>query len=155
MGVHVKLTIASIKPGRTKGKENALESLTTDYLHRAARYLPTEAQVFPSEAALFESLDRLAGRTAPHFILFDSGGELFTSEDLATRLQRLQDVGTQRLVLAIGPADGWSKDSRQHAQSLVSLGRITLPHELARVVLAEQIYRALTILAGHPYHSGH
>jgi 23S rRNA (pseudouridine1915-N3)-methyltransferase len=57
--------------------------------------------------------------------------------------------------MAIGPADGWSDTARQRADLLLSLGRITLPHQLARVVLAEQVYRAFTILAGHPYHSGH
>jgi 23S rRNA (pseudouridine1915-N3)-methyltransferase len=58
-------------------------------------------------------------------------------------------------MLAIGPADGWSVAARQRADLLVSFGRLTLPHQLARVVLAEQVYRALTILAGHPYHTGH
>jgi len=55
----------------------------------------------------------------------------------------------------VGPADGWSAEARNRAQLLLSLGAMTLPHELARVVLAEQVYRACTILAGHPYHSGH
>jgi 23S rRNA (pseudouridine1915-N3)-methyltransferase len=59
------------------------------------------------------------------------------------------------VVLAIGPADGWSGMARERANLIFSLGRITLPHQLARVVLAEQVYRALTILAGHPYHCGH
>ena len=61
----------------------------------------------------------------------------------------------EHIVLAIGPADGWSAPARARASLLLSFGPITLPHELARVVLAEQLYRALTILAGHPYHSGH
>jgi 23S rRNA (pseudouridine1915-N3)-methyltransferase len=55
----------------------------------------------------------------------------------------------------VGPADGWSEYARAQAQSTLSFGPMTLPHELARLVLAEQIYRAFTILAGHPYHSGH
>ena len=58
------------------------------------------------------------------------------------------------LVLGIGPADGWSAALKRADLSL-AFGRITLPHELAAVVAAEQIYRALTILAGHPYHTGH
>ena len=88
-------------------------------------------------------------------ILCDSRGEPLSSEELAGRLGRLRDSGTQLIVLAIGPADGWSDAARSRAQLTIGFGRITLPHELARVVLAEQIYRALTILAGHPYHSGH
>jgi 23S rRNA (pseudouridine1915-N3)-methyltransferase len=63
--------------------------------------------------------------------------------------------GTQELIFAVGPADGWSAGALACAQQTLSLGKITLPHELARVVLAEQIYRAFTILHNHPYHGGH
>jgi 23S rRNA (pseudouridine1915-N3)-methyltransferase len=59
------------------------------------------------------------------------------------------------LVFAVGPADGFSEATRNAAQHTISLGRMTLAHELARVVLLEQVYRAFTILKGHPYHSGH
>ena len=88
-------------------------------------------------------------------ILLDSRGKQMTSEEFAAQVGRLRDGGTQTLVLAIGPADGWSDVARARAGMTLSLGAITMPHELARAVLAEQIYRALTILAGHPYHSGH
>jgi len=59
------------------------------------------------------------------------------------------------LVLAIGGADGFSDLARAAAEHTISLGKMTLAHELARVVLLEQVYRAFTILKGHPYHSGH
>jgi 23S rRNA (pseudouridine1915-N3)-methyltransferase len=85
----------------------------------------------------------------------DSRGQQFTSEEFAARFGQVRDGGSQRVVLAVGPADGWSAAALQRAGLLFSLGRITLPHQLARVVAAEQVYRALTILAGHPYHSGH
>ena len=68
---------------------------------------------------------------------------------------RQRDQGQQSLFFAIGPADGWSEEARKRANLLLSLGPMTLPHELARVVLSEQIYRAFTILSGHPYHTGH
>ena len=58
-------------------------------------------------------------------------------------------------MFAVGPADGWSEPSRARAAFTLSLGRMTLAHELARVVLLEQVYRAFTILKGHPYHTGH
>jgi 23S rRNA (pseudouridine1915-N3)-methyltransferase len=102
-----------------------------------------------------EWLTRQPGRTSAFAVLLDSRGKQLSSEELAEKVGRLRDEGTQRLVLAIGPADGWSDTARQRAGLLLSFGRITLPHQLARVVLAEQIYRAFTILAGHPYHSGH
>jgi 23S rRNA (pseudouridine1915-N3)-methyltransferase len=56
------------------------------------------------------------------------------------------------MIFAVGPADGWSEAARAQAGLLLSLGAMTLAHALARLVMAEQIYRALTILAGHPYH---
>jgi 23S rRNA (pseudouridine1915-N3)-methyltransferase len=150
----MKLVLAAISPTRSRAKSDAAGTLAADYLTRAARYVPCEPQSFSSEAALLASLDR-AARTAPVLILLDSRGKQLTSEEFAAHLGRLRDTGTQSLILAIGPADGWSAAARARASLIVSLGAITLPHELARAVLAEQIYRALTILAGHPYHSGH
>jgi 23S rRNA (pseudouridine1915-N3)-methyltransferase len=150
----VKLLLAAISPSRSRAKSDAAATLTAAYLARAAHYLPCEPQTFPSESALLASLER-AARTAPVLILLDSRGQLLTSEEFAAHLGRLRDSGTQSLVLAIGPADGWSPAAHARASLVFSLGRITLPHELARAVLAEQIYRALTILANHPYHSGH
>ena len=88
-------------------------------------------------------------------VLLDSRGKAVSSEALAERLRTLRDGGTQQIVFAIGPADGWSESARKRTHWLLSLGLMTLPHELALVVLAEQLYRAQTILAGHPYHSGH
>jgi 23S rRNA (pseudouridine1915-N3)-methyltransferase len=151
----VKLTLAAISPTRSRAKSDAAATLAADYLARAARYIPCDSQQFASEADLLASLDRSATRTTPVLILLDSRGKLLSSEEFATHLGRLRDSGTQSLILAIGPADGWTDAARARAALTVSLGRITLPHELARAVLAEQIYRALTILANHPYHSGH
>ena len=59
------------------------------------------------------------------------------------------------LLFAVGGADGFSDQARRQAAFVLSLGRMTLPHELARVVLLEQLYRAFTILKNHPYHLGH
>ena len=95
------------------------------------------------------------GRTSPHIVLLDSRGRQFTSEQFATHLGYIKDSGTQTIVAAIGPPDGWSAKACKQAGLLLSLGKMTMPHELARAVLAEQLYRAFTILAGHPYHTGH
>jgi 23S rRNA (pseudouridine1915-N3)-methyltransferase len=88
-------------------------------------------------------------------VLLDSRGEAFSSEELAKWLGARRDSGQQMIVFAIGPANGWSERAYRQAQTILSLGRMTLPHELARLVLAEQLYRAFTILTGHPYHTGH
>jgi 23S rRNA (pseudouridine1915-N3)-methyltransferase len=74
---------------------------------------------------------------------------------LAAWLGVRRDSGQQMIVFAIGPASGWSDRARRQAQMLLSMGPMTLPHELARLLLTEQIYRAFTILSGHPYHTGH
>lgn len=151
----MKVTLAAVVPRRSRSKSEATDRLFADYLERVARYVPCDSQLFESEAAILDWLDRQVGRTPAYAILLDSRGQQYTSEEFSARIGRIRDEGTQRLVLAIGPADGWSPAARQRANLLFSFGPMTLPHQLARVVLAEQVYRALAILAGHPYHSGH
>jgi 23S rRNA (pseudouridine1915-N3)-methyltransferase len=151
----MKITLAAIAPTRSRAKSSPADALAADYLARAAHFAPITSQTYTTEAALLASLDRLAARTAPHLILLDSRGKQLTSEAFAAHIGRLRDTGTQSLILAIGPADGWSAAARARASLILSFGPITLPHALARAVLAEQLYRALTILANHPYHSAH
>jgi len=151
----MKIILTAIAPKKSRTKSEATDRLIADFTARASRYLSTEQHLLDSEAAFLDYLDHQPGRSPAHLILLDSRGQLLTSEDLATRLGTLRDDSTQRLILAIGPADGWSPATRQRAHLLFSFGRITLPHQLARVILAEQTYRALTILANHPYHAGH
>jgi 23S rRNA (pseudouridine1915-N3)-methyltransferase len=149
------ITLVRVLPRGTRAKSEETDDLVSMYLQRASRFSTCEEQTFELETGLFDWIDRQTGRTRVQVILLDSTGQTWTSEEFAGRLGRLRDDGVQRIVLAIGPADGWSATARGRANLLFSLGRITLPHALARVVLAEQVYRALTILAGHPYHSGH
>ena len=151
----MKITLAAISPRGSRSKSEASDRLIDDYIARTTRHIPCSSEVFDTETAFLDWLERQHGRTPAYAILLDSRGLQYTSEEFAAQLGRLRDDGTQRLILAVGPADGWSATARQRANLLFSLGRITLPHQLARVVLAEQVYRALTILAGHPYHSGH
>ncbi|HZY62008.1 MAG TPA: 23S rRNA (pseudouridine(1915)-N(3))-methyltransferase RlmH [Edaphobacter sp.] len=151
----MKILLTAIAPRRTRSKSEAAERLLADYITRSSRYVSCEAQTFDDEADFLDWLDRQAGRMPAVAILLDSRGQQFSSEEFAQRLGDLRDGATQRLVIAVGPADGWSATALQRASLLLSLGKITLPHQLARVIVAEQVYRALTILAGHPYHSGH
>ena len=145
----MKLKLAWI--GRTKNK--AVQELRDEYLKRTGRYIPIDGQEFASEEALLKALDKAVPR--PFFVALDSRGKQLSSKELATFIGQHQDRGTQTMMLAIGPADGFSEAALQAAQFRLSLGKMTLAHELALVVLAEQVYRALTILKGHPYHSGH
>jgi 23S rRNA (pseudouridine1915-N3)-methyltransferase len=155
LSITMKIILAAIAPRRTRSKSEASDRLIADYVGRATRYVPCDSELFDSETAILAWLDRQPGRDPAYAILMDSRGHQYTSDEFAAHLGRIRDEGVQRLVLAIGPADGWSPAARQRANLLFSFGRMTLPHQLARVVLAEQVYRALTILAGHPYHCGH
>jgi 23S rRNA (pseudouridine1915-N3)-methyltransferase len=88
-------------------------------------------------------------------VLLDSRGKQLSSEELANFLNEYQVRNPLPLLFAVGPANGFSDETRRSASMLLSLGKMTLAHELARVVLLEQLYRAFTILKGHPYHLGH
>jgi 23S rRNA (pseudouridine1915-N3)-methyltransferase len=147
--------ILSSNLAKRSGLSAPIRSLLELYLERCGRYLPTEHRVFPDEAKLLSFLGDTGSRTRPYLLLADSTGQQVSSPELAALLSQIADGGTQTLVFAIGPADGWSSAARQRADKTIAFGRITLPHELAAVVAAEQLYRALTIRAGHPYHSGH
>ena len=85
-------------------------------------------------------------------ICLDRMGESLTSEAFAGLLAKLRDGGQEGVAFLIGGADGLPPQAKAQAARTVSLGPMTLPHGLARIVLAEQLYRAATILAGHPYH---
>ncbi len=95
----------------------------------------------------------LLARLAPGDLLvaLDERGELWTSRELAARLVGWRDAG-RRVVFAIGGAEGLDPAVIERAEHVLALGRLTLAHELARLVLVEQLYRAHTIAIGHPYH---
>ena len=149
----MKYVLARIQARRRSA--SPAEALLRSYIERIAVSASCEVRDFADEAALREYLDRATRRTRPALVITDSRGKQVTSEEFAKALGGLADRGVQEVVLAVGPPDGWSAGMREQASLTIAFGRITLPHELAAVVLAEQTYRALAILAGHPYHSGH
>jgi 23S rRNA (pseudouridine1915-N3)-methyltransferase len=87
-------------------------------------------------------------------VLLDERGELATSADVARRLGRWRDAGAGGVSFVIGGADGVDDDLGRRADWRLALGRLTWPHLLVRALLAEQLYRSASILAGHPYHRG-
>ena len=146
----MQLTLVHV--GSLAGRKDAFEALTQTYLERCSAHETCRALALKNEAALLEWVGKQKGRTAAVTVLLDGRGKQMSSEALAAWLGRQRDDGTQHLAFAVGPADGWSEGARQSASMLLSLGPMTLAHALARLVIAEQIYRAFTILAGHPYH---
>jgi 23S rRNA (pseudouridine1915-N3)-methyltransferase len=87
-------------------------------------------------------------------VALDGGGKALSSEELAASLGGWRDGGTETLAFAIGGAEGLDPALLKRAQMTLSLGKMTWPHMLVRVMLAEQLYRAQSILQGHPYHRG-
>ena len=147
----MKLKIAWI--GKTK--EPAIRTLTDEYLKRISRYADVEGMSLRDELALLKLAERSGNRAAHKLVLVDARGKQLSSQELAAFLQEYQARNPQPLVFGVGPADGFTDRARQAAFQVFSLGRMTLAHELARIVLLEQLYRAFTILNKHPYHSGH
>lgn len=105
-----------------------------------------------AEAEADALLRHLPGHT-PAVVLDERGADL-TSRDLAVRLGRWRDEGNAAVAFLVGGADGHGEAVRRRADLRLALGRLTWPHLLVRAMLVEQIYRATTILAGHPYHRG-
>ncbi len=93
-------------------------------------------------------------RDADAIIALDERGKALTSQGFAELLRKTRDDGAGAAAILIGGPDGLAPAVRAASHMQVSFGAITLPHGLARIVLAEQLYRAATILAGHPYHRG-
>jgi 23S rRNA (pseudouridine1915-N3)-methyltransferase len=150
----MKLRVVWVSP-KSRSKEPAYDALTREYLARIGKYQPIETSVVPDNAGILKLVRQAQGRTQPVLVLLDSRGEQFSSEQFAKFLDAQLSKGVQQLIFAIGPADGFTDEARNAANQILSFGRMTLPHELARVVFLEQIYRAFTILKGHPYHGGH
>ena len=144
------LTVSILAGGR--GKSSPEQALADGYLAKArdagralgfSGFGLTEI----SDAKLSQSLS-----AAPHPVLLDETGRAKSSRDFANWLAALRDQGLPGLTFVIGGADGFSKQDRAHARAVLSFGAQTWPHLLVRPMLAEQIYRAMTILNGHPYH---
>ncbi len=158
----MRLTVAAI--GRLKsGPEFDLVSNYAARIRTAGRQLGISAfelQEFEAprgasgatRQALESELIAKAAEKATRRIVLDETGKMVSSQDLAALLRRWQDQGAAEIAFLIGGADGHDAALAAKADLVIAFGRATFPHMLVRVMLVEQIYRAMTILAGHPYH---
>lgn len=141
------MKIRIILLGRTRRTE--IRALMEDYLERVRHYAGIEVtEVREGSDAALRKLKIEPGATT---VLLDAAGKQFTSAEFARWLGELRDRGTRELVFLCGDAEGFPDALRREAKQKLSLSTLTMPHEFARVVLMEQIYRAFAILAGHPY----
>lgn len=128
-----------------KARDKHANALAAEYIKRSTRFAKTEMrEIHPSRFDPWEK--HPSGRK----ILLDPLGKLLTSEKFSELFSKGEQEGRD-LVFVIGGHDGLPADWRPRADLLLGLSAFTLPHELARAVLAEQIYRAFTMLRGHPY----
>lgn len=128
-----------------KPRDPRANGMAQDYLERAARYCPCESREIRPERT-----DLKARHPAARLVLLDPAGKPFDSKDFTALVERTMQTG-QDLVFVVGGADGLPPGWAATASLLLSLSPMTFPHELARAMLAEQIYRALATLRGHPY----
>ena len=132
--------------GKTRRPE--MNAVLTDYVKRIGRSCPVEiTEVRHGEAAL----KKLEANRAATALLLDAGGRPVDSEAFAKWLGEQRDRGTREIIFVCGDADGFPETLRERVRQKISLSTMTFSHELARVMLAEQIYRAFAILSGSPY----
>ncbi len=140
------MQIRLVMLGKTRRAET--RALLEGYLARIRHYADLEAVELRDGSA---ALRKLRLDPAATVVLLDAAGKEFTSESFARWLADRRDRGTREIVFLCGGAEGFPDALRRAATTKLSLTPMTLSHELARVVLAEQLYRAFAILSGHPY----
>lgn len=141
------MKIRIIMLGKTRREE--IRALFEDYAQRIRRYAEIEiSEIRESSPA---SMRKLKLEPSAPIVLMDAAGKQFTSQQFAKWLGGFSERGMREVIFLCGDAEGFPDDLRGQAKEKISLSTLTMPHEFARVVLAEQIYRAFAILAGHPY----
>jgi 23S rRNA (pseudouridine1915-N3)-methyltransferase len=160
----VRLTIAAV--GRSR--ESPEQALCELYCERARVLAPKLgfsrldlvvidiSRAASADARMTEEAGKISNRLpeGAHRIALDEAGRTMTSDAFAKHLRRLADSGARDVAFLIGGPDGLSPALRESTQERLAFGPQTWPHLLVRAMLAEQIYRALAILSGHPYHRG-
>ena len=135
-------------------------ALTAEYAKRLGRYCEFQGHELRevlregkrSAGELTAAEASLLARSEGSFrVALDPAGRRWSSPELAAFLEKKRDGGNRAVAFCVGSAEGFSQPFREQADLLLALSPMTLPHELARVVLLEQLYRAFTLLAGHPY----
>lgn len=141
------MKIRLVMLGKTRRPE--MRALVDEYASRISHYAEIEVTELRDGSAA--ALRKLKIDSTATVVLLDAAGKQFTSQQFAKWLRDLRDRGAREVVFLCGDAEGFPDELRVAAKQKISLSTLTMPHEFARVVLAEQVYRAFAILAGHPY----
>jgi len=143
----VSLAIHFVFVGRIRRPE--CRALFDDYASRIRR--SAEVRVTELREPTVSALARVKSEPTARWILLDAAGRQYASQEFARWLARFRDRGTRELIFLCGGDIGFPDSFREREHESLSLSALTMPHELARVVLAEQLYRAFAILSHHPY----
>lgn len=141
------MKIRLVMLGKTRRGE--AQALLDDYIGRIKHY--AEIEVVALRDGSSSTFRKLKIDSSTTVVLLDAEGKQFTSSQFARWLGDLRDRSARELIFLCGDAEGFPEDARNMTKQRISLSTLTMPHEFARVVLAEQIYRAFAILSGHPY----
>jgi 23S rRNA (pseudouridine1915-N3)-methyltransferase len=131
-----------------KTRRGEIVALLDEYVKRIGRSCPIEVNEVRDGEAAVKKLDADRAATA---VLLDAGGKSYESDSFAKWIGDQRDRGTREIIFVCGDADGFPQALRERVKQRLSLSVMTYSHELARVMLAEQIYRAFAILSGSPY----
>ena len=145
-----------------KTTNTALEAMISDYQKRLTHYVPFELRVLPelknAKSLSFEQQKQAEGEMilksvgpSSQVILLDEHGKEYRSVEFASWMEKQMSSGRD-LVFVVGGPYGFSQEVYRHANGLISLSQMTFSHQMVRLVFVEQIYRAMTILRGEPYH---
>ncbi|MDE0723479.1 MAG: 23S rRNA (pseudouridine(1915)-N(3))-methyltransferase RlmH [Alphaproteobacteria bacterium] len=143
-----------------KCRDKHLLALEAEYIKRLKPFLPTSIIELPhgkntgGEALKLEESKTQLSKipSSAKVIALDERGKGLTTPEFSKKLSNFQDSGTNEVYFIIGGSDGLHQDIRDRANLVLSLSKLTFPHQMVRPIITEQIYRAATIIAGHPYH---
>lgn len=137
-----------------KCRDKAVLSLCDTYTQRLKPIWPVTVHELPQAPTAEQESAALLARIPADacVIVLDERGKSFSTRDFAQWLQKKQDSGTRKIAILIGGADGHIEDVRKRADLVLSLSGFTFPHMMVRPLILEQMYRAATVISGHPYH---
>ena len=145
------MRIHIISVGRERS--DPVAPLVSDYVGRIKKFIPLNERVLRADKREKIASEMLK-ETKPGGILvaLDERGQELSSQEFTTLMENWMNRGTTQVTFVVGPADGLPEVVKENADMCVALSRMTLPHRFARLLLAEQIYRALATIRGTPYH---
>lgn len=135
-----------------KLKEKYWTDAVNEYVKRVSRFGEMKIIELPERKTLAEEAKDILLKVKGYVVLTDVQGELVTSEGIAELTQNALNRGASEVTFVIGSSEGVDEEVKQKANKRISFGRVTFPHQMMRVIVCEQVYRALTILNGVTYH---